>query len=187
MTVQPLIRICVTGPESTGKTTLAMRLADLLGTICVPEASRLYATEQGRPLRASDVEPIARRQLRLDDDAARRATDAGARHLVLDTDLVSTLVYAAYYYACSPAWIVDAERDRRAALYLLCDIDVPWVADGVRDRPDSRDEMLRLFDEALARRGARVVHISGDEDARFLAARQAVDTLVSPKLSPVIG
>ena len=177
MTVQPLIRICVTGPESTGKTTLAVRLAEWLRTMCVPEASRLYATEQGRPLHASDVEPIARRQLRLDDEAARRATDAGARHLVLDTDLVSTLVYAAHYYACSPAWILDAERGRRAALYLLCDIDVPWVADGVRDRPESRDEMLYLFDEALARRGAPVVHISGDEAARFRMAREAVDAL----------
>lgn len=177
MTRPPLVRVCVTGPESTGKTTLASRLAERLRTLWVPEASRLYAAEHCRALLASDVEPIARRQIRLDDVAARTAWDAGARHLVLDTDLVSTLVYAEHYYASSPAWVVDAERDRRAALYLLCDIDVPWVADGVRDRPTRRDELLLLFSQALARRGAHVVRIAGDEDVRFRLACEAVDAL----------
>ncbi|MDB4880799.1 MAG: hypothetical protein JWL60_2245 [Gemmatimonadetes bacterium] len=176
----PLVRLCVTGPESTGKTTLALQLAAWLGTVCVPEASRLYAEERGGTLAAEDVEPIARRQLQLDDDASRRARALGARHLVLDTDLVSTLVYADHYYGLCPPSVVEAERSRRAALYLLCDIDVPWVADGVRDRPGHRGELLQLFADALARRGARTVPVTGDEDTRFAIARTAVAALSSP-------
>lgn len=163
-------RICVTGPESTGKTTLARQLAELARTEWVPEASRIYAERVGRELLASDVSPIAREHLALADPAAERARarDGG---LVLDTDLVSTVVYARHYYDTVPAWIERAERARRADLYLLCDVDVPWIPDGVRDRPTDREAMFELFRRALVRRRANVLVVRGDWEARWALAR----------------
>src|SRR3954469_19325971 len=129
MRAAPLVRICVTGPESTGKTTLARRLAESLDTAWVPEGSRTYAERVGRPLDASDVSPIAREHIALADDGAALARARGATSLILDTDLLSTVIYARHYYGAAPPWVEEEERTRRADLYLLCDVDVPWIAD----------------------------------------------------------
>ncbi|MEO6332181.1 MAG: ATP-binding protein [Gemmatimonadaceae bacterium] len=182
----PLVLVCVTGPESTGKTTLARRLAEWLDTEWVPEASRRYAVRKGSELLASDVSPIAREHIELADDAVERVRARGATALVLDTDLISTVVYARHYYDAVPAWIVRAQRDRRADLYLLCDVDVPWVPDGARDRPENRAAMCDLFRRALAARAARAaqaagdartVIIRGDWATRWERARDAVASL----------
>jgi nicotinamide riboside kinase len=70
-----------------------------------------------------------------------------------------------------------AERKRRAELYLLCEVDVPWIPDGIRDRPENREEMFALFERALASRRANVVYVRGDWEKRWTAARDAVRTL----------
>jgi len=169
-----LRRIVVTGPESTGKTTLSQRLAELANAECVPEASRVYAERKVGELQASDVAPIAREHIRLADAAAERARAAGKDLLVLDTDLLSTVVYARHYYRMVPPWVERVERARRADLYLLCDIDVPWIPDGIRDRPANREEMFALFRDALVRRRAPFVVVRGSWDERWELARAAV-------------
>lgn len=175
--VSPLVRVCVTGPESTGKTTLARQLAEWAGTEWVPEASRRYAVRTQGELLASDVAPIAREHVALADLAEARARARGASLLVLDTDLISTVVYARHYYDSVPRWIERVERRRRADLYLLCDVDVPWIPDGVRDRPANREEMLARFRDALARRHADTIVIGGDWSTRWRIARDAVADL----------
>jgi NadR type nicotinamide-nucleotide adenylyltransferase len=179
MAIASLVRICVTGPESTGKTTLARDLAMLLHTAWVPEASRMYAERVGRPLLASDVSPIGREHLALVEAGAAAAHARGAAALVLDTDLLSTMIYAYYYYGAVPLWIEEAERARRADLYLLCDIDVPWIADGVRDRPTDREAMFDRFHSALAERGADFVVVRGDWATRWALASAAATALSS--------
>jgi NadR type nicotinamide-nucleotide adenylyltransferase len=174
---RPLARVCLTGPESTGKSTLAQRLAEWAGTEWVPEASRVYAERKAAPLTAGDVGPIALEHVMLADAAAERVRRRGAALLVLDADLLSTVVYARHYYGSAPAWVERAERKRRADLYLLCDVDVPWVADGIRDRPGNREEMFALFARALARRHAPVVRVRGGWSERWDIARAAVRTL----------
>jgi len=169
-----LRRICVTGPESTGKTTLAQRLAELASTEWVPEGSRVYAERKGSELTAADVAPIAREHIRLADAAAERVRTEGKTVLVLDTDLLSTVIYARHYYRMVPPWVERIERARRADLYLLCDVDVPWVPDGVRDRPQNRDEMFALFRDALVRRGAPFVVVRGAWEERWERALAAV-------------
>lgn len=171
------MRICLTGPECTGKTALAERLATWLDTAWVPEASRLYVERKQAPLTAADVGPIAREHIALAGAAEERARERGAAQLVFDTDLLSTVVYARHYYGAAPRWVEEAERERRAELYLLCDVDVPWIADGVRDRPEEREAMFDLFARALARRHARVVRVSGGWDERWVTAREAVRSL----------
>ena len=167
-------RICIIGPECTGKTTLAQQLATHLNAAWVPEAARVYAERVRRELTAADVEPIAREHIATADAAMYRAMHRGASHLVLDTDLASTMVYARHYYGTCPPWIVDTARVRRASVYLLCDVDLPWTADGVRDRPSNREAMRETFRKTLEEIGASIVDVAGVDVARIEAAIAAL-------------
>jgi NadR type nicotinamide-nucleotide adenylyltransferase len=173
-------RIVVSGSESTGKTTLARRLAEWLGTAWVPEYSRTYAELKAEPLDSTDVEPIARGTVAAVADG-ERAARGGV--LVLDTDLASTLVYARHYYDIAPPWI-DAEwRAHPPALYLLCHPDVPWVPDGVRDQPRERERLHAMFAAQLAASGAPVADVRGaDWATREAAARDAVTRIIGVRL-----
>lgn len=168
-----VIQICVTGPECTGKTTLAQRLATHFHAELVPEAARLYAERINRELRSVDVELIAAEHIAMADDAARRVIDRGGGTLVLDQDLVSTVVYGKDYYDFSSEWLTTEARRRRAQLYLLCDVDVPWVSDGIRDRPIDREAMFALFAGALTELEVPVTRIRGSWDERWGLALSA--------------
>lgn len=163
-------RVVLTGSECTGKTALARFLAGRLVAPLVPEFARLYADEKGAPLDASDVASIARGQMAAEDAAATGAEEL----LVLDTDLVSTVVYAHHYYGACPRWVEEAAAERRGDLYLLCHPDVPWVPDGVRDRGDRRAEMHALFASALYALGAPVAHVTGPWGVREGRAFEAL-------------
>ena len=99
-------------------------------------------------------------------------------NLQREGDLLSTAVYAEHYYGQCPEWITQAVLARRADLYLLCDIDVPWTPDPQRDRPDDREAIQGLFREGLRSRGFPVVEIHGDWRDRFEAARMAIDGIL---------
>jgi NadR type nicotinamide-nucleotide adenylyltransferase len=177
-TSRPLT-VVVTGSECTGKTTLAERLAARLGAPWSREFVREYVDRKQTSLDASDVEPIARGQLAGEhaaDDAARRQQ---SRVVIRDTDLLSTVVYSRYYYGSCPRWIESAAREQAGDLYVLLRPDVPWVADGLqRDRPDesSRADIHRLFHDAIAATGARVVEIGGDWASREAASISAIES-----------
>ena len=103
---------------------------------------------------------------------------SGKSLVIQDTDLLSTVVYCRHYFGSCPAWIVDAAAARRPDLYLLCDIDIDWVADGVRDRGHMRDEMQQLFRDAVIATGVPFATISGRGEERFARAVEAVDALL---------
>ena len=158
------MRVCIIGPECTGKTTLARRLAQHFGTEWISEYAREYAEARNNELTFEDVEPIARGELA---NLESRITNL----VIEDTDLISTVVYARWYYGKCPGWIVDEARKRKANLYLLMDTDVPWVPDPARDSPgDAREDLFDRFRAALDEFDTRWVIISGDWEERFRAA-----------------
>jgi len=169
-----VIRVVLTGSESTGKTTLAARLASHYGVVAVPEFVRQYAASKDGSLEFNDHGPIARGQIALEDEAIAR----GERIVIQDTDLLSTVVYCDHYFGACPPWIIDAARSRRPDLYLLCEIDLPWIEDGIRDRGHMREDMQRLFRAAVRASNVPAVVIDGDPERRFAKAIDAVDQLL---------
>lgn len=174
-----LIRVVLYGPESTGKTTLARRLAGHYHTRWVPEYARDYLQEkwdrEKEVCQPDDIIPIAVGQMRLENDLAAEAN----RLLLLDTNLLVTKVYSEAYYD----GYVDPLLEKYAVknqyhLYLLTYIDTPWVADDLRDRPDRREEMFGLFRETLEKYEKPYAVLSGSEEERFQKAISLIDKLI---------
>jgi len=166
-----MIKIVLTGSESTGKTELAHQLGERLRAPVADEFVRNYAAERGGNLVFDDHGPIARGQIASEDAAIARASDI----VILDTDLVSTVIYCEHYFGYCPPWIAREARARAADLYLLLGIDAPWVPDGVRDRGDRREEMHRLFQEKLRAMDLKYIEIRGDRNQRFNDAVAAIN------------
>jgi NadR type nicotinamide-nucleotide adenylyltransferase len=167
-------RVCVFGPESTGKSTLAARLAEHFETTLVPEYARTLIEAQNGDLCFTDIEHVARGQRASEDSLARQAN----RLLVCDTDLLTTTIWSDVLFGSCPQWIRDEACARPYDLTLLCDVDVPWVDDVVRYLPDERRSFFERCEEALRRHDRRYVVVRGDWDTRFEVARKAVARLL---------
>ncbi len=172
-----LTRVVVTGSESVGKTTLAQELASHFSTTYVAEFVREYAASKDGAIDFGDHGVIARGQMALEDSAAAVAN----KLLIQDTDLVSTVVYCEHYFERCPQFIVDLAVQRKAHLYLLLSPDVPWVADGIRDRGSRREEMHELFRERLTSLDMNYEIISGTFEARRTLAIDAITSLLKSK------
>lgn len=170
----PRARICLIGPESTGKSELGQRLARELGMAYVPEFARDYVMHLERELSEADVEPIAAGCIAYEE---RHARDADL--VLLDTDLISTVVYARHYYGACPQWIERAAAVRRADLYLLMDVDLPWKPDPARDADAShREELFVKFSATLEEYRATYHVISGEWEPRFRSAAALAAALI---------
>jgi nicotinamide riboside kinase len=176
---ESMIRVVCTGSESTGKSSLAAALAVHYGVDAVPEFVRAFAAGKGAPIEFTDHGAIARGQIALEDEyLARLQSHTHPALLLQDTDLLSTVVYCRHYFGRCPEWIEQAARQRTPALYLLCHPDIPWVADGIRDRGHVREEMHALFEQAVAQTGAPRIDLLGDYGERERRARRAIDALL---------
>ncbi len=177
--IPKLKRIVLHGPESTGKTTLAKALAAYFDTVWVPEYARPYLEAKmavsGEICALEDILPIAIGQVMLENDLAQQA-----RHdlLICDTDILTTHAYSLAFYGESPKALVEALPHQQVELYILTDIDVPWEADAIRDRPGVRKEMLDLFVRQLKQYNRPYVKVSGSTEERMKVAVPAIEALL---------
>jgi nicotinamide mononucleotide transporter len=170
-------RVAVFGPESTGKTVLAGKLAAHFGEPCVPEYARQFWDEHGG-ITLKDIPAIAHRQAEMEDAAAAQAK----RVVICDTEALTTVLWSELLYQdCPPLVRMSAElRAPRYDLYLLTNTDVPFAPDPQRVFSDdaSRARNMALWREALVTRGLPFVEIRGDWAEREAVAVAAVSRLL---------
>jgi NadR type nicotinamide-nucleotide adenylyltransferase len=163
--------ICLHGPESTGKTTVAAHLAAALGGTVLDEYGREYAETRGTDFTMDDLVEIAKTH----DAGTRMMLTTAATPLILDTDPLMTAVWADMLFGTRDPWF-DAWQGT-ADFYLLFDIDLPWVADGTR-LFGTRALRQRFFDLSraeLERRGLPWALVKGEGEARTAAALAAIE------------
>ncbi|MDP4611977.1 MAG: ATP-binding protein [Opitutales bacterium] len=165
-------RIVLTGAESTGKSTLAAALSGYYGEPWTTEFVRQYVDGIEHALSVEDLVPIAKGQLTQEDHATAEAN----RLIIHDTNILSSIIYANYYFETVIDWVNETFLARDYNLYLLCMPDIPWVPDeGQREGPEVRDTLHRLFKETLDKLKLPYVEISGNEAERFGTAIRAID------------
>ena len=170
-------RICIIGPESTGKSTLAAKLAERFETAMAPEYARTLLESQGGRIELTDIERIARGQAACENAVARNANKV----LICDTDLLTTKIWSEMLFGSCPPWVAAEAERRKYDLYLLTDVDVPFVADPVRYLPEQREAFLSRCRQELDTRGRRHVLLNGDWDRRFELACGAVEEVLAAR------
>ncbi len=165
-----MFKIVLTGPESTGKSTLAGELAAYFDTLWVPEFARSYLDQLGRSYRQSDLLDIAKGQVREEDDFSKKAEEL----LFIDTSLEVIKVWSEFRYGGCDPWILKNWKNRRHELYLLCAPDMPWTFDPQRENPNDRDVLFEIYRKDLTALGAHFFEIKGIGGARFQNALDAV-------------
>ncbi|MEZ0611362.1 AAA family ATPase [Fibrella sp. WM1] len=170
---QSIKKVCIYGPESVGKTTLAEKLAEDFGTNFVPEMARSIITSNRFTL--NDIISIGHMQTEmifLSEPTANKI-------LFCDTDLITTQIYSNLYFNFIPPILYELEQKVKYDAYLFLDIDVPWVADNLRNFGTRRSEMMEIFIHELEKRNISFTMISGNFIERFNAAKEVVTKLLN--------
>lgn len=160
--VQPhfVKKVCFYGPESTGKSVLARKLAAAFDTELVPEVARELITTND--FSVDDIVRIGHAQTQRVFDKLKTAN----KILFCDTDLITTQIYCRYYLGVVPEVLYELEKQIHYDQYFLFDIDVPWVGDGMRDLSHKREEMMKLFKAELEKRRIDYILVRGDFEER---------------------
>jgi HTH-type transcriptional repressor of NAD biosynthesis genes len=156
-------RVVLTGPESTGKTTLCQKLAEHFQTNWVVEYGREHWANAKHPLTVADISVVGETQLKKEEEAAQLSN----KILFCDTDLIVTQIWSEIYFKECPEWIVKHNEARNYDLYLLMDIDIPWVDDGTREFPQLREFHFNRLKAELEFRKLPFRIISGNYEERF--------------------
>jgi len=174
-----IVKIVLFGPESTGKTTLSEQLARYYNTVWVPEYAREYLqnkwNNERKTCEPEDLLPIAKGQMKLENALTKKASKV----LICDTDLLETKVYSEAYYVghCDPL-LEKYALQNSYDLYLLTYIDIPWVGDDLRDKPNERERMFAYFKETLAQNNRNFIILKGDKKTRLETTILAIDKLI---------
>jgi len=173
-------RVCIVGAESTGKTTLAQKLAEHYQTNWVPEYGREYCVEKWKDGNITDdwvseeFVTIAREQSRREDHAARSANKV----LICDTDPFATSIWHERYLNNRSIEVETIANNRRYDLYILAGDEIPFVQDGLRDGEHIRHWMHKRFVEALTEKSRPWVLVTGDIADRISQAIESIDEIL---------
>jgi len=168
-----LIRIVVTGPECTGKSTLAAGLADHYNTVFIPEYAREYIESLDRPYTYNDVVHIALRQVR--DETAYVPKARGI--LFYDTYLIITKVWFSVVSLPINTRNDEVLQQKHIHLFLLCDADIPWYPDRVRENGgEMRERLFRMYRKEIEKYGLPYSVVRGEGDRRLQNGIDAVES-----------
>ena len=181
-------KVVVIGPESTGKSTLSKQLALHFNTLWCPEYAREYLLKNGTNYTFDDLLTIAKGQLALEADYTNKAIKhwnengrpAEMPILFVDTDMYVMKVWCEYVFEKCHHFILDKIVESRTDLYLLANIDLPWVKDELREYPDlkSREELYHIYKDILINQPVPWVSVSGLHEERLKTATEAVKKIL---------
>lgn len=180
-----LKKICLVGPESTGKSQLARNLARFFNTNHVPEYAEGLIRLQGGTMEYDDIERIARGQMALEDALSKNAYKV----MFCDTDPLTTLVWSDFLYDKHPDWLRDKAEERLDEYdlyFLLNHEDVPFEDDEHRMLPERQNEFFERIRSELERYDAPYTIIDGDWQDRFDQGVEQTDALLNPERNPDI-
>lgn len=174
-------KIVVIGPESTGKSTLCEQLAAHYDTIWVAEYAREYLLKNGTEYSFETLLDIAKGQIDNEELALQQLSTINHQPsaVFIDTDMYVMKVWCEFVFEKCHHWIMNRIAERKYDLYLLCNIDLPWVKDELREYPDlvSRQKLYHHYKDIMLNQNVPWVDISGGYEERLEKAIKAVDKL----------
>jgi NadR type nicotinamide-nucleotide adenylyltransferase len=172
-----VIRIAITGPESSGKSDLAKALANHFDTVYAPEFARDYLEKYGTEYSLEDLDEICKGQIAEEE----RALAAAKKICFFDTDMLVLKIWSMYRFGRVSNLIEEAVREREYDHVLLCKPDLPWSPDPLRESPsaEERELLFTLYQNELESRGAPYSVVSGKGKDRLVSAVSALKSLRS--------
>lgn len=197
--MEKIKKIVVIGPESTGKSSLCEALSKHYQTIWCREYAREYLIENGKDYSYHDLLSIAKGQIALEENCIKEVREIGgakgqnlenslldnpsdflsSRLLFIDTDMYVMKVWCEYVFNRCHNFILEEIASRKYDLYLLCDTDLPWVADELREYPDehSRKELFEIYLDILVNQEVPFSIINGQDNMRIANAIKVLEEL----------
>ena len=176
-----IIKITVFGPESTGKTTLCQQLANHFNEPWIAEYAREYLQNKfkiySKTCEPSDLLPIAVGQMALENNAVATAKNL----LFCDTNLLLTKVYSELTYGFCDSLLDQVAKQHQYDLFFLTDVDVPWQADNLREKPQNREQDFEYFENTLKQNNKPYIKISGTSEQRLQKAIHVILELQESK------
>lgn len=181
MEQSPLIKVVIIGPESTGKSSLCELLAQHYNTQWCPEFAREYLLTHGMDYTFEDLLYVAKGQLAMEDEYVQSLPTPDSELLFIDTDMYVMKVWCEFVFGKCHRWILEQIVKRKYDLYLLCNTDLPWMKDELREYPDlvQRDKLYHIYKDIMINQSTAWAEISGDYDERLQKAIKAVDQLIA--------
>lgn len=165
------LRVVVTGPESSGKTTLTQNLGLHFKAALVKEYARDFLQSTEGKYREEDLLQIAKSQYKLQELKSKTSSSL----VISDTGLLVIKIWSQYKYGQVHPWI-DQHLENYADLYLLCKPDLPWEEDPLRENPENRDDLFAMYHEELVKINTPFRVIQGAD--RFHQAKQAIEAFL---------
>lgn len=174
-------KFVILGPESTGKSTLCKSLAAHYQSAWCEEYAREYLLKNGTSYTPADLLKIAKGQLKLEELSTKSLAESNKTPILfIDTDMYVMKVWSEYVFGECDFFILDSIVEKKYDGYLLCNIDLPWTKDELREYPDEkpRQELFAIYKDLLLNQSTPWALISGNAAERTQAAIKVIDQMM---------